>query len=446
MKNIGKRALKTAIEMLCLMLALSMMLCTIPMMAEEAADASDVAAEENAVPTTVKIVCAAQDIPQGTRITEKHLTVKEVLNANIPANVISDPAEVVSRYASNVLYEGEYVYMAQTSKDMVVGSDERVLRKPISASKSDFLIVTDYIKVNTGLPIDFYLQELIDKNPNKTLYFPAGEYILASPVGTPAEAKFSISLLLDDGAVIKAHDNWKSNGTMTALICLGASIPKNDISTPGSYYTIQGGVLDGNNKADGLSIDSGRESVIRNLCIKNANRGIQVKKGANNNSSDCDFEDIAIIGSGRTGSIGMDIIGYDNTFSNIRIYNYNTGVTGTGAGNFFKSIQIINNMPEKMYNGTVGFGKVNNDWYSDCYVENYQTAYTLAGSGLAWDCTATWNNDACKMQTAFSCKAALPLMGCKANFHKVEGATITFGANVADLGCVYDAELVTKKD
>ena len=57
MKNIGKRALKTAIEMLCLMLALSMMLCTIPMMAEEAADASDVAAEENAVPTTVKIVC-----------------------------------------------------------------------------------------------------------------------------------------------------------------------------------------------------------------------------------------------------------------------------------------------------------------------------------------------------------------------------------------------------
>ena len=451
MKKMRKRMFRTAIELLCLMLALSMTVCAVPMMATEVTDAAATDTAEESTPATVSVVFAAQDIPQGTRLTEKHFVVKEVSAVNVPSNAVSNIADLVTRHAAKNLHEGEYVYLAQTSKDMVVAADERVLVKPITASKSNFLVVTDFIKVNSGLPVEFYLQQLIDKNPNKTLYFPAGEYILGSPIGTPADAQYSISIVLDDGAVLKAADNWKSNGTMTALVCLGASVPKNDISSPGSYYSIQGGVLDGNGKADGLSIDSGRESVIRNLCIKNAKTGIQVKTGANNKSSDCDFEDISIIGNGKRATVGMDIIGFDNTFSNIRIYDVEVGVTGTGAGNFFKSIFIINTKADTLYTGTKGFGGTTNNWYSGCYVENYETAYTLGGSGLAWDCTAVWNNDACKKQVAFSGGAVVPLMGCKASFHKVEGASTAFvagwsGERSALLGCIFDTELVAAEN
>lgn len=449
MKISRKRSLRIAAELLCLILALSMMLCTVPMMAAEETQATEEGtAETEDTPKTVKVVCAARDIPQGTRITESHLTVKEVLNVNIPTNIESDPADIVSRYATMPLVEGEYVYMAQTSKDMVVKANDEVLVKDINTSKSDFLIVTDYVRADTGVEIEFYLQQLIDENPNKTLYFPAGEYILGSPIGTPADASYSVSLLLDDGAILKASDKWKANGTMNALVCLGASMPKNDIYTAGSYYSIQGGILDANNKTDGLSIDSGRESVIRNLCIKNAKTGILVKNGANNKSSDCDFEDITIIGSNHISSVGMEIIGYDNTFSNIRIYGTHTGIIGTGAGNFFKSIYIINTAPEEVYSGTKGFGTTTNNWYSDCYVENYETAYTLASSGLIWDCTAAWTSDVCVAQTAFSGGGSLPMIGCKALFRDVENAEMVFSTGATEgkekevmLGCLFDQSL-----
>ena len=438
------KTVKKSVGLICLILAAVMMICSMPIAAAEENSETEAEKVEAGM---VKVVCAKEDVPQGTRLNESHLEIKEAYSVNLPANVISDPAEIINRYAAMDFNKGEYVYLGQTSKDMVVKANHEVLKKPIAKSKSDFVIVTDYIFANTGLAVDYYLQELIDKNPNRTIYFPAGEYILGAPIGTPADAQYSVSLLLDDGAVLKAADKWTSKEGMGALVCLGATIPKNDISSVGSYYRISGGILDGNGKADGISIDSGRETVIRNLCIKNAKTGILVKNGANNKSSDCDFEDITIIGNGKN-SIGINVIGFDNTFSNIRMYDVYTGITGTGAGNFFKSIQIVNRNPDKMYVGTQGFAANTNNWYSQCYVENYEKAYQLVSSSLVWDCNAVWNNDACAKQTAFAGNVTTPIMSCKAYFHNVEGAKLSFAPEMRHeteviFGCVFDESVLT---
>ena len=321
-----------AVRAVSLILVLGMVLCTLPVIAaEETQNTDTLTTGEETAPETVRVVFAAETITQGTRIINGHVTVVEVPNVNLPENVITIPEDAVGKFAKEDIYAGEYINASLVTSETVVKVNDEVLRKPITKSKSDFIIVTDYIKVNTGLEVEYYLQTLISENPNTTLYFPAGEYVFGSPLSIPADAKYSVSLVLDDGAVIKAADTWRADGELDALICLGGVNAKNDIYTAGSYYSVQGGVLDARDRTDGISVESGRETVIRNICIKNAKTGIDVRKGANNKSSDCDFEDITIIGTNKLGSVGVDIIVYDNTFSNVRIYDMQTGMICKGG-------------------------------------------------------------------------------------------------------------------
>ena len=48
------------------------------------------------------------------------------------------------------------------------------------------------------------IQRVIDANPNRTLYFPDGTYLLANPICTPAHPKKSVDLQLSNFAVLKA--------------------------------------------------------------------------------------------------------------------------------------------------------------------------------------------------------------------------------------------------
>jgi len=411
----------------CLLLICAMLVGVIPATATEVADAAD--SGEDAATDTVKIVVANTDIPQGTRIRTGMLSVIERPNINIPSNAESDMAQFEGLYASSDIYAGEYMRLSQTDKSAPASINPEVQVKPIGREKSNFVIVTDYIKANTGLPVEYYVSRLIEENPNRVIYFPKGEYVFASPLGTPAVAKQSISIILDDGAVIKADDNWRSRDGMDALICLGESAPANDVRSVGSYYSIRGGTLDCNDVADGVCIESGRESVIRNICIKNAKTAIHVKNGANNVSSDCDFEDITIIGTNKLGSVGIDIVAYDNTFTNIRIYDMLTGVRGKGGGHM-KNVYVINTDPENHYVGTVGFSGYQG-FISNCYVENCETAF--ANFRAMWDCTAVWTSEHCKKQIAFKDTALSFLIGCRAEFYDVDGGSRVYftGTNKA---------------
>ena len=111
------------------------------------------------------------------------------------------------------------------------------------------VVVTDFLKANTGEDLSDIIQEVIIKNPNRVIFFPDGEYCLAKPILTSANPKKSVCLHLSNYAVIKAINSRDSD---EALIRLGALEPYNNVEINGSNYYLSGGIIDGNNVANGV--------------------------------------------------------------------------------------------------------------------------------------------------------------------------------------------------
>ena len=274
-----------------------------------------------------------------------------------------------------------------------------------------YIIVTDYINIREQTDVSDAIQKLIDNNPNRTIYFPDGTYILEKPVLTPADPHKSVDLQLSNFAVIKASENWSHS---EALIRLGASFPANNIYTPGSNYGINGGIIDCSGKAKAISIDGGRETYIRNLNIKNSIVGIHIKHGANSGSSDADIHSVNITGTGTTESIGVLIDGYDNTLTNMRIANVFTGIKINSGGNMLRNIHPLFTFktPEARdeYEKSIGFYNVNdtNNWFDYCYSDQFSVAFKSEG-GNFHNCFAWWYSNKEKRHIAL--KSDKPFRG-----------------------------------
>ena len=134
-----------------------------------------------------------------------------------------------------------------------------------SAKQLGYVVVTDYVKANGKKDVSDIIQKIIDENPNRTIYFPDGLYMISKPICTPADPSKSVSLELSNYATIKAMEGWAHD---EAMVRLGGKDPFNNITTPGSNYYLAGGIIDGSGVAKGISIDSGRETAIRNTSIK----------------------------------------------------------------------------------------------------------------------------------------------------------------------------------
>ena len=246
-----------------------------------------------------------------------------------------------------------------------------------------YLIVTDHIEVNSGRDVSDALQALILGNPNRTLFFPDGEYLLSKPILTPANPRNSVSFQLSDYAVLRASEDWESD---EALVRLGAAEPFNDINTPGSNYSFVGGIVDGRGVANGISIDSGRETMIRNVSIKNTRVGIHIKWGANFRSSDADVRDVNIVGNDRADSVGVWLEGHDNSLTNMRIASVHTGILAESGGNIFRNLHPLyifegENASDENYLTSVAFDdRWNDNYYDICYSDQFCTAFSMQSS------------------------------------------------------------------
>ena len=239
-----------------------------------------------------------------------------------------------------------------------------------------YIVVTDYLPADGSRDVADELQRLIDTNPNRTIYFPDGLYRISKPLMTPAHPEKSVALRLSSYAVIQAADNWNGDG---ALVRLGAICFANDIRTNGSNYSLVGGILDGRNVAGGVSIDGGRETMIRDVSIKHATVGLHIKTGANNRSSDADIYGVNIIGSNRVDSIGVLVEGFDNTLSNMRIADVQYGVILRSCGNMLRSIHPLYTCSRQDYANSVGFwDQAGNNWYDYCYADHFAVGYRTA--------------------------------------------------------------------
>lgn len=294
------------------------------------------------------------------------------------------------------------------------------------------IIVTDTIPANSGKDVADELQALIDANPNRTIFFPDGEYLVSKPIYTPADPRKSVSLELTDFAIIKAIGDWQKG---EAIIQLGGKDPANDTHTPGSNYSLEGGVIDGSGVANGVSINGGRETAVREISIKHTVVGIDIKHGANNGSSDADITGVNIIGTGKTDSVGIFIEGFDNTITNVRIGNVFIGVHVKGAGNILRNVHPLYYSDYTDYQNSCGFYiESGNNWFDYCYSDQFAIAFrtTWYGVNTFHDCFCYWYSAGDGKQTAFKADAAFNsvVTNFNAGFHPdaEECIVLTVGA------------------
>ena len=269
------------------------------------------------------------------------------------------------------------------------------------AQGSGYLLITDFVAVNSGKDVADEIQSVIDSNPNRTIFFPDGEYLVSHPVYTPANPGTSVSLKLADFAVIKATGEWTKG---EAIIQLGGKAPANDTHHNGSNYSLEGGIIDGNGVANGISINGGRETAVRNTSIKHTVVGLTVKYGVNAGSSDADITGINIIGTGGTDSTGIVLEGFDNTLTNIRIGNVFTGVHVKSSGNVLRNIHPLYYSDYTDFQNSCGFlVESANNWFDYCYSDQFAIGFRTTGYGHNYfhNCFCYWYSPNGGTHTAF---------------------------------------------
>ena len=248
------------------------------------------------------------------------------------------------------------------------------------------------------------IQRLIDANPNREIFFPDGTYLLDRPICTPAHPKRSVALRLSNYAKFKAVPGWTN---AEAMVRLGAIHPANDIVTPGSWYWLKGGIIDGSDVADGVSIDGGRETMVSDVSMKGVRVGLRIKRGANSGSSDCDIRNVNIVGNGAADSVGVWLDGYDNTLRNMRIAHVVKGVVSNGGGNVFRDIHPLFTGGWQFYDQSVAFEFNAGDiWCDFCYSDQFSTGFRLGerAGGVYDRCFCLWYKSEKYMRhVAFEC-------------------------------------------
>lgn len=258
----------------------------------------------------------------------------------------------------------------------------------IFASAADApLNVGDYVAPDSGRDTASEIQKIIDENPNRTLFFPDGEYLVSEPIRTPADPSKSVDLQLSAYTVIKAAPGFSGE----AVIALGGKDPFNDIKTPGSNYSLTGGIIDCSGIATGAAILSGRETKIQNTSIKNAVVGIYIGYGANSGSSDSDIRDVDITGTEKPDSVGVLVEGYDNTFTNMRIGGVYKGFHIKSGGNSLYNIHPLFYGSFDQFETSIGFYvEGSNNTLNYCYSDQFCTAYRIGNKNTFDNCFCMW--------------------------------------------------------
>lgn len=260
-------------------------------------------------------------------------------------------------------------------------------------SAAGVVSVADFMPTDGRTDVADAIQRVIDEQPNRTIWFPDGTYLISKPICTPADPRRSVDLRLSNYAVLKAALGWTNT---EAMVRLGGIHPANNIRLVGSCYSFMGGVIDGSDVAKGISIDSGRETKVRDVSMKFVTLGLHIKKGANGNSSDCDISDVNIVGNRGKGSVGVLIDACDNTLANMRIADVQIGVrlTRFAAGNLMRNLHPLYTNPMDQYEGSAGFvDDSRNNSYDRCYSDHFSTGFLFgrtAGGTVMDSCIVFW--------------------------------------------------------
>lgn len=230
-----------------------------------------------------------------------------------------------------------------------------------------------------------YIQNAIDKNPLKTIYFPKGIYGVTDKIVIKQANSKGVNLYLDDNAIIK---NINQN-IINTLIEIGTDTSDGSYIRTSNYpiVYIKGGILECDKVNYGMILDSGRQ--FTNLTKMNfrkiSNYGLYLLKNDVYTSGDhkisyCNFFNF-------DSASGTAILGEsnDNELQHIRIDGCKTGIKFTGGGYFCHDIHATalynNEMNTEIRNQTIAFDiQADGIHFSQCYADTYSTGFKIKTS------------------------------------------------------------------
>ena len=101
---------RTVIGVICMVVAVAITFLIAPIVNRLSTDSSEV-------------IRLASDVKQGVQITADHLEVAKVKTDSIPDGVLNDPKEIIGKYASSMLYAGDYLTAAKITGEANTASD-----------------------------------------------------------------------------------------------------------------------------------------------------------------------------------------------------------------------------------------------------------------------------------------------------------------------------------
>ena len=335
---------------------------------------------------TVTVVRLKENIKYGTKVTSAKIEEVQVNKADLPEGTILNKEDVLGKFTTTAMYAGEYFLPVKLANerpadvdengDAIIGEDDGV----INFEDAGYVMVTDYLKPDTGADVSDAIQKLIDENPNRTLYFPDGVYLLSKPITTSADPAKTVSFKLSNFAHFKAMDSWETRSE--PLFKLGATDMTDEFASVAYHYSLEGGIFDGSDKADAIWVMGAGNVSIRYSSIKNTVVGIHVKAtDEDHNGPTVDVHTVNIVGSGTEDSYGVILDTNDNTLTNMRIASNLIAIKLTGSDNFLRNLHplfifesALNN--EAVYRKSVSFydvGKCN--FYDNCYNDQFATGF-----------------------------------------------------------------------
>lgn len=393
-------------SLLCVLLSFVMLFSALLVGCNDADDVDAVDGGEK-----VDVVRAVADISANSRIGEDNVEIVSVNKADLPAGTVLSKDDIVGKFATVDIYEGEYflsVKLAAMRANGNTANDKNTNSDGVLNFKdAGYVIVTDYVKPDTGKDVADDIQKLINDNPNSTLYFPDGEYILSKTITTSADPDKTVSFKLSNYAHFMPDKAWKiaDNGDTAPLFHLGATDMAEGIVNEGNHYSLEGGIFDGNNVADAIWVSNAGDVSLRYISIKNAFIGIHVKGDDEGNGPTVDVHTANIVGTAHaknaeTGegrdSIGVILDSNGNTLTNMRIANNQISIMLTGKDNTLRNLHPLytsyrdsaTSNWQYTYNNSVAFYDIGTrNFYDNCYNDQFATGFYMGkDTASIYDC------------------------------------------------------------
>ena len=240
----------------------------------------------------------------------------------VPEGAVTSISDIVNKFAKVDVYSGDFIFSEKVSKTADFNDAQGTHHK-------DYVVVTDYITTGEK-DVAKCIQKAIDENPNKTIYFPDGAYLINRPIKTSADPAKAVSFHLSNYAHINTISTKWEGGD--ALFELGALDSDKD-----AVCSFVGGILGGGGVTGGVVVKGG-SALINNFSLKQTTIGLAVKEGAR---ADIDSGVVIGSGSGENGAIGVLIESDECTVTNMRLCYIWVGIRVTGKNNIFRNLHPL---------------------------------------------------------------------------------------------------------